>query len=270
MTQNQKKSKETMQIQVGIFVAVGLFLLMLVIFLLGSEKKLFDTQYRLICYFTDISGLRVGAPVQLAGIRVGTVNEILFDEKIEEKKVRLELQISTRYEERIREDSVASIVTQGLLGDKMVFISVGSSETKPLESGAELKSKSPTGFSQILEKSDSLVEAAEQIADNLNNILHEVRDGDGVLHGIIYEKHGEEIVTDIKLLAENFREASASIASVSHKINEGHGTIGAFINDASVFNDLKTLLGKANRNKLIKAVVRYTLKTKDENLLKKD
>lgn len=264
------RSKELMQIQVGAFVAIGLLLAMMVIFLLGSEKKLFETHYTLICLFDDISGLREGATVQLAGIHVGTVRQILFEEKIEKKKVKLVLKISKRFQDRIRADSRATIVTQGLLGDKMVFISVGSATADILKDGSLLSSESPSGFAEVLQKGDVLLKNVNDVALKVKDILHEVEKGKGVIHGLVYNPEGEELVKDLKMIAENLQEASRNMANVSGKINRGEGTLGALVNDASLFNDMKTLLGKANRNKLIQTIIRYTLKTKDENLLKNE
>ncbi|MBI2339133.1 MAG: MCE family protein [Deltaproteobacteria bacterium] len=264
------RSKELMQIQVGAFVAIGLLLAMMVIFLLGSEKRLFETHYTLVCFFDDISGLREGATVQLAGIHVGTVREILFEEKIEKKKVKLVLKLSKRYQSRIRADSKATIMTQGLLGDKMVFVSVGSAEAKILKDGDILPSESPTGFAEVLQRGDVLLQNVNDIAEDLKEIVKEVREGKGTIHGLVYDPHGEELVSDIKMVAENLAEASRHAAGITGKINRGEGTLGALVNDASLYNDMKTLLGKANRNKLIQTVVRYTLKTRDEKLLKTD
>ncbi len=253
------RSKESMQVQVGAFAAVGLILLMVVIFMLGSEKKIFESQYKLVCHFDDISGLRVGAPVQLAGINVGTVSDISFDDKIEKKKVKLVLRLTESYQPRIRQDSAATIVTQGLLGDKMVFITVGNLDKSILKDGAELPTSSTSGFYKVLENSDTLIQRVNEVAKTLDKLLAEVKQGKGVLHALIYDPEGEQIV-------KNFQATSANLAQVTDKINQGSGTLGALVNDASLFNDMKTLLGKANRNKLVRAVIRYTLKTKDPTL----
>lgn len=255
-----RAEKHVTQLQVGAFVIVGLTLLMMIIFMLGSEKRIFDQQYTLVSWFKNISGLRVGASVQLAGIHVGTVNQILFGEGLEQKEVKVLLRISTDYQERIRTDSEASIVTQGLLGDKMVFVSVGSMEFPALKSDDVLLSSSPSGITELLEKGETLMNNATKTVDQVNEILKTVRTGEGVVHGIIYDK---DLMADLKGISDEFSQ-------ISEKINSGHGTIGAFVNDPSLFQDLKTLLGKANRNKLIRAVVRETLRTKDEKLLTTD
>lgn len=259
-----------MQIQVGMFVVVGLMLLMTVIFLLGSEKRLFERQYTLVSHFEDISGLRLGAPVQLAGINVGTVENILFDDQIVKKNVKVIMKISTRFKDRIHEDSVASIVTQGLLGDRMVSVTVGSPEKKVLEGGDELMAVSPTGFTELMTKGDELVNNVNKVAKNVNALLEEVKEGKGALHELIYNPKGGQMVDDAGLVASNLKEVTHNASQISGKINRGEGTIGALVNDPSLFNDMKTLLGKANRNKLIKAVIRETLRTREETLIKQD
>lgn len=263
-----KQGKEMMQIQVGVFVAVGLFLAMLVIFLLGSEKRLFEGQYSLFCRFEDISGLRVGAPVQLAGIQVGSVNEILFDESLEAKKVKLVLRIAKSYKDRIRKDSSATIMTQGLLGDKMIFISVGSQTEEVLADGGELATRSEASFTGLLEQGGGLLENLVEISENVQAISKEIKDGKGALHELIYDEKGEALMDDTKVLISNLKETSGHAKNITAKIDRGEGTLGALVNDATLFNDMKTLLGKANRNKLIRSVIRETLRTKEENLIK--
>lgn len=249
--------------------AIGFLLTMMVIFLMGSEKKFFESHYSIVCFFDNISGLREGATVQLAGINVGSVKKILFETDLERKKVKLVLSISERFQDRIRQDSIASIETQGLLGDKMVFISVGSPEKDILKDGAKITSRPPSDFSKLIEKGDTLLGNVNDVAKDIKDIVGEIRKGKGVIHSLVYDTKGAELLTDFQNLARNLNRVGSNLAQVTDKINRGRGTIGALVNDASLFNDMKTLLGKANRNKLIRAVIREVLKTKDERLLKK-
>jgi phospholipid/cholesterol/gamma-HCH transport system substrate-binding protein len=77
-----EQRKDSLQIKVGIFVGVSLVFLVVVLFLLGSERRLFDSQYTLGAHFKDISGLRAGAPAQMAGINLGTVDKIIFSSSL--------------------------------------------------------------------------------------------------------------------------------------------------------------------------------------------
>lgn len=258
-----KKSKEVMQIQVGAFVTIGLVLLMVVLFLLGSEKKLFERSYTLVYRSPNISGIGVGASVKVAGIRVGSVHEIGFD-KPDDKKVKVVLRISKKYQSRIRKDSVASVQGQGLLGDKMIQITVGSSDEDELKDGDEIPEAVRGGGMDDLE---GTLKKADITLSKLNKVLDEINEGEGLLHEIIYEGEGRYLLDDLREVMRQLASTGRSVSSVMGKVDQGIGTLGALVNDASLYNDIKTLLGKANRNKLIRAVIRYTLKTKEENLL---
>ncbi|MBX7148677.1 MlaD family protein [bacterium] len=265
-----QKQQQNMELQVGAFVGVGVILLMLVLFMLGSENRMFETNYTLNAHFENISGLRVGAGVQLAGIHVGTVKKIIFEDNLSQKKVKLVLQVLSNYKDRIRQDSVASIQTQGLLGDKMVWISVGSSDKPTLEDGEELLVRKSAGLDALMEKGDSMasiVDNVNNLTKNLNEMILEIKDGKGFANELIYGTQGKEMMKQITEVAANLKDTTQNVGDITQKINEGQGTLGAIVNDASLFNDIKTLLGKANRNKLIRAVIRETMRTRDEELL---
>lgn len=287
------KNKEHIQVQVGAFLALGILFAMMAIFMLGSKTSLFQRYYTLTCYFDDISGLRVGAPVQLAGINVGFISEISFEKKqirpksgkseqivTEEKKqseeepksivkVKVQMKIDTSYQERIRTDSIASVVTQGLLGDRMVYITVGSSEENELKNGDEIvEVKNPTGFSQLVQKSDALIFKAEGLIESLDKVMDAVVDGESLVHDVIFEKKSSDVLDSAQDMFASLDEMGQNLEDISGKINNGQGTLGALVNDESLYNDLKTLLGKANRNRLVRAVIRYTMETKEKEQLK--
>jgi phospholipid/cholesterol/gamma-HCH transport system substrate-binding protein len=263
------KNREMIQLQVGAFVAVGLALVMMVLFLLGGEKKLFERHYTLVTKFESISGLRIGAPIHLAGIHVGSVGQVLFEESLETRTVKVILYVNKEYQERIRENSVASIVTQGLLGDKMILITVGSIDQKIIPDGGLLQTKPYYDLTELVQKGEELVTKVDVIAGLIADVFAEVKEGQGLIHALIYDSDGSQAIDSLGKVSKNLQGASYHFRQITRKIDQGDGTIGALVNDASLFNDMKTLLGKANRNKLVRAVIRHTLKTKDEKLLKK-
>jgi phospholipid/cholesterol/gamma-HCH transport system substrate-binding protein len=229
----------------------------------------------------------------LAGINVGFISEISFEKKqirpksekseqivVEEKKqseeepksivkVKVQMKVDTAYQERIRTDSIASVVTQGLLGDRMIYITVGSSDDDELKDGDEIvEVKNPTGFSQLVQKSDDLILKAEELVESLDKVMDAVVDGDGLVHDVIFEKKSSEVLDSAEDMFASLDEMGQNLEEISEKINNGQGTLGALVHDESLYNDLKTLLGKANRNRLIRAVIRYTMETKEKEQLK--
>jgi phospholipid/cholesterol/gamma-HCH transport system substrate-binding protein len=268
----KRKSPEQYQIQVGAFLTVGIILAMTLILVLGSNHTFFQQQYELVSRFDDISGLRTGAPVQLAGVNVGFVEKISFSSNIKKKKVKVHMRINKDFQERIRQDSEATVVTQGLLGDRMIFISVGSADKEILKDGDAIRAGQATGFAALVEKSEDLMREAKKVMSttdkfvaNLGEISKEIIDGDGLVHAVVYNPDGKIMVQNLSQMSNHLNAVSRNLASIAGKVDNGTGTLGALVNDISLFYDVKTLLGKANRNKLIRSVIRYTLKTKDES-----
>ena len=137
------KPNTSTEIKVGIFVVVILFLFGAAVFTIGSHQKYFQRQYTLWASFSNISGLIVGAPVRLAGLTVGRVNTIRFPEDTGAKTITVELKINKAVQKRIRDDSIASIQTMGLLGDKYVEVSLGSPDHAVLQDEARIDSVDP-------------------------------------------------------------------------------------------------------------------------------
>lgn len=287
----KKNKNEYVQLQVGLFFSIGLMCLFLAIFLLGSRQGFFTDHYNLFCYFDDISGLRVGSPVQLAGIKVGFVNDISFEELVPTPnelnappvvKVKASLELDKKYQSRICSDSTASVVTEGLLGDRIVFLTVGCRELqgapKPqsLDSGEVLSQVlEPKGFGGLMDQSDELIRLAQgfvkntnTLVVNLNKVVQGIHEGEGLAHKLIFDKNVAQSLVSAQNAAQNLEFTTQNLVSITNKIDDGEGTVGALINDPSLYNDLKLLLGKANRNKLVRSAVRYTLRTKEESLTK--
>ncbi len=292
-----KQKKENLQWQVGLFFSLGLGLTVLAVFLLGAKKGFFTEHYVLSCYFDDISGLRVGSPVRLAGIKVGMVSDISFEEVLVADtaadagtavaaplkpvvKVKTLLQLDQNYQTRICTDSTASVVTEGLLGDRIIFLTVGCRKPvaengilppppKPLKNGDVLTQVAePKGFNDLVDQGDVLMQKATALVDNMNKVMRGITEGDGLAHKLIYDPQVATSLDHVQATTQNLQTTSQNLENITQKIDQGQGTVGALINDPSLYNDVKLLLGKANRNKLVRSVVRYTLKTKDKDHLK--
>lgn len=276
-------AKKTLkEVKVGLFVLSGIVLACIFIFSIGSEQQLFKDQYRLNTNFKDVGGLRVGAPIRLAGVDVGMVSEINFLDDLEKKTVGVVFKVNSEVQERIREDSEANIKTMGVLGDKYISINIGSPEKKILNDGDFITSVEAVNLYDYLDQAGTIVNNIESITDSLNaflspikkektgekvadivktieDVVKEVRDGKGTLHSLIYG--GEEVTADTIL---SLNESLAYIKNILAKIDAGEGTLGALINDPTAYEDLKIILGGAKRSKVIRAVIDFTIKKNEK------
>ncbi|HYB73837.1 MAG TPA: MlaD family protein [Candidatus Sulfotelmatobacter sp.] len=146
------EQESRVQLRVGIFVLAAIILFVAFVLTIGSQTRVFEGRYALRASFNAIEGLIVGAPVRLAGLSVGHVAHIGFGRDPGDRRLVVDLSIDRRYQDKIREDSVATISTIGLVGDKYVEITVGNPDRKVLEPLAFVHSVDPLDYGRLFKE----------------------------------------------------------------------------------------------------------------------
>jgi len=303
---------------VGAFVLIAVGAAVVAILSLSSQQGIWRDRYQLVGHFDNVQGLIPNAPVWLAGKQVGRVESVDFeDREASRKAVRVVLQVDHGVREQIREDSVASIGTIGLLGDRYVEISLGTGQAAALAAGGELRTINPTDVNLMIDKGAVALESVAVLAANLNEVVsdfranvggrrlaesigdvadlvREVQDGDGLLHSLIYDQYEgsgvqsierslvtfESILEEIanghgvlhSLIYDELQEqdivlealaAGSKLNSILAKVDSGEGTLGLMVNDPTLYEDLKLLVGGANRSALVRTMI--NLSTEQDN-----
>ncbi|MBI3630291.1 MAG: MCE family protein [Candidatus Rokubacteria bacterium] len=198
------------QLRVGVFVLIAFAVFLGLIYMLGARARLFEAKYTLYSDFTEVGGLMEGATVRLAGVQIGRVTAVRLPGQ-PGGKVRVEMRIASQYADRIRKNSVARIETQGLLGDKILEISVGLASEPAVPPGAVLASREPTDLSHVIGQSSEVVanvtaltQSLRETAETLNQskvvqdfaatavtarrVTEQIESGRGLLHALVYEE----------------------------------------------------------------------------------
>jgi len=192
--------------RLGAFIIATLAILAAGIFIIGSKQYLFSPTYRLKAQFATVVGLDSGAEVRIGGVHSGTVREIELPKKPTDKiTVLMDLQRSTH--NIVKQDSVAAIETEGLLGNEYVSISFGSAQALNVKDNDTLASEPPLVIGDLMKKADGILDTSQKALDNVTLV-------------------------------------AANLSSISGKINQGQGTIGALVNDKQLYAHLdQTTLG---------------------------
>ncbi len=216
----------TLQIRIGAFILVGLGAFLAIIYMLGAQARYFERKYELYADFTEVGGLTEGATVRLAGVQIGRVTRVELPPH-PGGKVRVTLTITRRFTDRIRGNSEARIVTQGLLGDKLVEVTIGTPDQPPLKSGDVLASRDPfemqqmfTAAADTLKQVDQLAVSLRNTTDRVDRMSTEVEKGKGWLHVLIYEE------------PESLRRLNALLASAQQMLaraDTGESAIGVLL-----------------------------------------
>jgi phospholipid/cholesterol/gamma-HCH transport system substrate-binding protein len=188
------RAQLSLQVRIGAFILSGLLVFFAIIYLLGAQARYFERKYDLVAEFTEVGGLIDGATVRMAGVQIGRVTAVVLPEQ-PGGKVRVTLTIARRYAERIRRDSEAHIATQGLLGDKIVEISLGSTAAPALQPGETVASREPFEMQQMFKAGVETMQTVKELAASLkgtaarvDRIAKEVETGKGLVHALVYDE----------------------------------------------------------------------------------
>ena len=186
------------EVRLGLFIVVTLAILVTGVFLIGNTETLFKSTYRVKAEFQNVSGLSDGADVRVGGIHEGTVRKIDLPKRPGDKvTVEMDLQSATR--DIVKKDSLADIKSEGLLGDKYVEVTFGTEDAERLKNGDTIGSEPPLDISDLLNKTNQILDTT-------------------------------------KTAMEGAQVTVSNLQSISSKINSGQGSIGALINNKTVYN----------------------------------
>jgi phospholipid/cholesterol/gamma-HCH transport system substrate-binding protein len=237
---------------IGLFLILGIGLFTAILFLIGNRHDIFGKHVEYYAEFSDISGLPRGAQVRVAGIEAGEVKGIEIPAS-PASKFRLKLQVRTSARGMIRTDSLVSIKTEGLVGDKYVFIRQGTSAAAEAADGATLPSKEPFDLGAALEKAAPLLDKSSALLDNLQGSVTDLHGRlDVALESVTKTvNHVDGLVTvvqpDIKKMAGNASQITDTINAIVSDLNAGKGPIGLLLKDETTRKQLQATLSNAQQ-----------------------
>ncbi|GMU61376.1 MAG: hypothetical protein AMXMBFR34_31390 [Myxococcaceae bacterium] len=362
---NQAEREKRIVVRAGLFVALGLGLAAIVVFLIGKERMLFEKELTYRGAFENVDGLALDSPVRLGGLQVGRVTSISFADDLKDQRIIVRMEVSQRFSERIRADSVARVTGRGVLGDKAIDISLGSPGKPVIADGGEIPTGSSGDLSSLLKATGEMVDNAVNItrdlrsgvqtyagpevrddvvaivkatrsvlseiesgkgalhaliydrktsddlkallaraadtaakldaaAEKVDGLLADVKNGQGSLHALIYDQKiaqsivelgeaADEVSTlihdaktsrdgavyqlvygDARSVMGDLGRAAADVKAITQKVRAGEGSLGGLINDPTVYEDLKEVLGNVKRNRVLRELVRMSISNEDE------
>jgi len=195
------------KIRLGLFVAGGLALFVIAIFIIGKQKNLFNPVFKITSTFHNVGGLQIGNNVRFSGINVGTVDNIVI---INDSTVRTDLIIKEEVRQFIKTDCRVAIGSEGVIGDKLVTISQGSAEAPLVKEGQRLESSEPVETDAIMSSLRVTAGNAEVITKQLAEIMTKINTGKGTLGRLIQDK----------TLAENLNKTVSNLKNSSKSLDE--------------------------------------------------
>jgi phospholipid/cholesterol/gamma-HCH transport system substrate-binding protein len=253
-------SDSTSQIKTGLFVLIGGVAFAISILFFGGDRAFLKSYSRYKIVFSSTQGLTKGSVISMAGVQVGHVEKIDFTDN---HKLVATITVDEKFAHLLGENSMASVKTQGALGDKYIYVTTRQSEESVLP---------PNSYIRASESGDIIDVISNKISD-LSEVTETIKEFHLLLQGL--NANGKSA-----LITENILKATQSVTTLTtdpsiassmqslhrilSKIEKGEGTLGRLVNDPTVYNQLVQLLGENPQNKYLKPLLRETIKKSEQ------
>jgi phospholipid/cholesterol/gamma-HCH transport system substrate-binding protein len=236
------------RLAVGIFISLGLVILLVAIFTIGNQHKTFIRSIRLHIVFDNVQGLQPGNNIWLSGMKVGTVKSVDF---YGNSQVAVTLDVERKAQPHIRKDSRARIGTDGLVGNKIVVIEGGSEAAPTVSNNDSLQSEHITGTQEMMTTLQASNSNLLEITGNLKTISHRLTEGQGTLGRLINDP---EIADRLRTSIDHLRNATAGsekmiadLEAFSDRLRQPDGLASRLASDTTVFTQIKGAVARLNQ-----------------------
>src|SRR5690606_8785343 len=216
---------------VGLFVLIGIIILVAGILVLGGQQNRFSRTVTVTAVFGDVSGLKAGNNVWFSGVKIGTIKEIRFRNL---KEVEIAMVIEETSRQYIRKDAVAKIGSESFIGNKLIVIEGGSPDTPPIEDGDVLQAATDEGLDAMMATLQTNNKNLVEITENFGLASARIARGEGTLGALLNDT---VMAADIKRMISHLNQTTANTAQASLALNQLTAKLNA---EGTLINDLLT------------------------------
>ncbi|WP_053077123.1 MlaD family protein [Chryseobacterium sp. BLS98] len=243
--------------KLGVFVAAGILLFITAIYFIGVNRNLFGSNFVLRSEFKNVSGLKQGSNVRLSGINIGTVNKIDF---ISDSLVLVKLVIRKDVQKYIKTDAVASIASDGLMGDKILIISPGTTSTTIVKDNDVIASYKTIEIDDLFSSIKQSTDNAKTITDELVKFSSKMNNKNSLLTKIMTNK---DFASSIDRTIENLQISSRELAKFTPLLNNKNGIIAKIFTDKKWSDNIENSI--SNLQNSSREISIFTTKLNDKN-----
>jgi len=227
--------------KVGLFIFLGMVILTIAIFLIGQKQALFSSTFTVRTYFNDIQGLRNGAIVRLSGIDVGTVKDVRIDSS---GRVEVRMEILEDVHKFIRTDTKATIETEGLVGNKVVVLRIGTNAAEEIRNGGVIQSIEPLGISAVIAETQGVIKYTKDMTKSLAEIVGRVNKGEGTIGKLLTDNELYYDATNItKQAGKSLQSITVQVTEVTDILNKLGLGIGSVVQNVdNTITDLDSII----------------------------
>ena len=228
------------RLKVGLLFLGAVGLLVAASISLEGSTSWFQTSYR--AHFDDVVGLKIGAPVRIAGLNVGHVDDVrLLDDSL---AVEVIFSVENTIIDRLRSDASAMVRAMSVLGDKILVISPGTPNQPPLQPNAILPGQVELEIIEIAPTAESTMLNLNQTLLEIRNLVASIRKGEGTLGGLIAK---DDIYVEMRQAIQNVDGMTKDLAGLIATIEHGEGTVGKLMASGELYDRLMIVTARMNQ-----------------------
>lgn len=238
------KKTTSKNIRLGLFVLLGTLFLIYGLYMIGSNRNLFGSTFRINAIFSNVNGLMKGNNVRFAGIDVGTVDNVTI---INDSCVKVVMVIEADVQKYIRKNALASIGTDGLMGNKLVNINPSMEKAPVVKQGDTLQTMKPIETDEMLRTLNRTNDNIAAITDNLKTITAKINSRNtlwSLLMDTVVADNVKQAIVNIRLTGSNSAEITGDLSNIVDGIKNGKGSFGALLTDTMLSNHVRQTVVK--------------------------
>lgn len=239
--------EENRNIRLGLFVGIATILLIAALYIVGDKQNLFGSSFRISANFHDVNGLMKGNNVRFAGIDIGTVESI---EIINDTSINVVMVIEKKLQEHIKKNAIASIGTDGLMGNKLVNINTSKEPSDAVSEGDVLQSLNPLEMDEMIRTLNVTNENIKVISGNLRSITDKFNNKNSlwsILMDTVVADNVKTSIVNLKLMSNHGIMITGNLKALIDDVKNGKGSIGALITDTTFASKITQTVVKLER-----------------------
>ena len=241
------KKNNSNKIRLGIFVTVGTAIFIIGIYFIGQQQQLFRSTFHVSGVFKDVAGLQAGSNVRFSGINVGTVRSVSI---VNDTSVRVDILIDESTRSFIKKDAVASIGSDGLMGNKILIVIPGIGGKAVIENNDIIATAPPIDMDEVLISLKTTLDNTSHITGNLSAITSNIQAGNGTIGRLLMD---QSMAENFDSAIVNLKEGSEGLKGITNDAKDSFAAnfYSTFINLKEASVGFKILMDKAKKSWLL-------------------
>ncbi|MCD2259602.1 MlaD family protein [Psychroserpens luteolus] len=238
------KHSNAQKLRLGTFVIISTIIFIIAVYLIGQRQNMFNKTFTISAYFQNVNGLQKGNNVRYSGIDIGTVKDITM---INDSTIKVDMNIQEKIIAHIKKNGIATIGSDGLVGNMIVNIVPGKGHSEMISNGDVIESYSKIGADDILSTLSVSSENAAILTADLLKITNAMTEGKGtlgvLLNDTIMAKELRQSVTNLKTASYGATKSITDLNDIIYSLKTNDNTVlGMLINDSISGKKLKSIV----------------------------